>query len=664
MTTCLRIVNRGIEDINQGWRLYFSLGLQPLSTEQRVSRTLIDGRYGYLSPGEHWSPLPPNGHVDIPVEPWLFAGMPLVARQGFHIALANEHEETLLGTPELLPPVLAPLTPGTKPWIQALSPKTRYTRNAPPIETAPQRVIPQAKSFSPLNDIVSFRAINISASAVDSETRYLQVALHEAGVVVSPTENGLPLTMTLDDRDADAYQITVDNNGIALIGGSGRALFYAIQSLLQLITQKSDQTFELPAIVIKDHPDFAYRGLFLDIARHFQDVGQLQKILRAMARYKLTHLQLGISNDEAWRLEIPSVPELTEKGATRGYGPETLVPAWGDNHEIYSGFLSRNDFIALLKFAAERHITIVPEFNLPGHANALLRSLDGVDRWQLTDPEDLSTYRSAQGYSGNVMNVGCEDSYQLAALIVSEIKTCYDEAGLPMTDLHLGGDEVPPGAWLRSPACHRLPVWDQNWDIANTTDAEQATSALMHYHFTRMHALVTEISPGTRTGFWHEMAEHGDQTSRYFVWLTEAGDRAPLDKITARNQTFVIANASYLYLDMPYEMSVEEPGLPWATYVDTEAIYHFDPLESWDLSEQEAGQIDGLQAQLWSETVFSAALMDYYLFPRLIAVAERAWNRTPIADHWPDFYAALNNRECGWLESAGIHYRPLEKQTA
>lgn len=147
----------------------------------------------------------------------------------------------------------------------------------------------------------------------------------------------------------------------------------------------------------------------------------------------------------------------------------------------------------------------------------------------------------------------------------------------------------------------------------------------------------------------------------YNIWTTEAGDPAPLAAIMDRQQSFIISNASYLYLDMPYGLDPDEPGLPWAAYTDTRSIFEFDPIAAWNIPPESLGQVQGLQAQLWSETVTDESLMDYYLFPRLLAVAERAWNRTPVSGTWQWFLSALEQRELPWLASKGVSYRPLKR---
>ena len=182
----------------------------------------------------------------------------------------------------------------------------------------------------------------------------------------------------------------------------------------------------------------------------------------------------------------------------------------------------------------------------------------------------------------------------------------------------------------------------------------------MAYHHKKITEIVDQISPGIQTGFWHDMSAAGKENNHndyYNVWLTSDAKTETISSILEREQSLVISNASFLYLDMPYTKQFDEPGLPWAGCVDTKSIYHFNPFDSWGLKANQSCQVLGIQAQLWSETVFSAELMDYYTFPRLLAVAERAWNSTSKSDRWALFRRALTTRELPHLDTLGVKYR-------
>ena len=659
VTTYLELTNNGAATLARKWRLYFSLGVTPTADETMVTQVLLDGRYGYLEPGPDWQDLAPASSCRINIENWLFSGMTLVARQGFHLAELNDSgEETLLGAPTLRPPELVALTAPRNPWVSARPPGPMRV----PAGNA-NEIIPAVKQCQTSSDHIFYPGLYVTDNLLPGETKILEDLLDQYGI---HTKTGAEINLSIDSSmDQYSYRLLTDERVIHIVGGNEAAIFYGIQTLRQLMRVDGASCI-LPKLQITDSPDFEHRGFFLDIARHFQSVEQIKKVIQAMAAYKMNRLQLGISNDEGWRLEIPSVPDLTRIGSRRSYhrfdeqgNPRALYPAWGDDHRDVEGYINANEYVALLKFANFYHVEIIPEFNLPGHANALLRSLDESPEWNLVDSSDTSSHRSAQGYSHNVVNVGLEDTYRLVKAVLQDIQSFYDAAGVRLAHIHFGGDEVPNGAWLHSPACRQLSVWNQDWNVEKYEDAETATQVLMSYHYNRITAIAEEVSPEIQIGFWHEMSPSGTDKSYYNAWITEKGNLDLVEDLLRRNHPLVISNASYLYLDMPYEMAADEPGLPWAGYINTETIYHFDPADSWKIPDHQHHLVLGIQAQLWTETVFTPELMDYYVFPRLLAVAERAWNRSPNRERWPDFVAALESRELGFLEQLGVNFRPF-----
>ena len=640
----LIIRNGGSEALDRHWRLYFSLGLKPGDDEARVRRVIVDGRYGYLEPDE-WEPLPPESAVEIPIENWVFNRMPMRARQGFHVTIlldGGNRDEPVL--PRVLPPVLLPLTKLENTFIPALSPSSDIEFQSPEhtFEKNLRSLLPDP-GLTILPSVNSFKPVGGTASGSGFEFD------HEELEKVLPAGQGIRVSVTVDpDLSAEAYILNISETGTDIQAGSSRGVYYGAQTLRQLITT-TDNKVSIPCCRIRDKTDFEHRGLFIDIARHFQSADDLKKVIRAMSAYKMNRLQLGISNDEGWRLEIEGLPELTEVGARRSFfatgadgRPTGLYPAWGDGPEEDHRFLTRQAFANLINFAAKHHVDIIVELNLPAHANALIRAMEASGRYRIIDPLDESTHRSAQGYSDNVVNVSEPDTYVLIEQLITGISDCYRAAGVPMKRIHLGGDEVPEGAWQASPVC-----------------AGAGTATLLETYTEKVLAIIEAVSPGTRVGFWHEMSPYLPTDAKTYItgWTTEAMDRNLIQDVLAKGQKLVIANASFLYLDMPYGLHADEPGLPWAAYIDSERIYDFDPLGCWDITGDQVRQVPGIQAQLWSETITTPELMDYHLFPRLLAVAERAWRAEPSPDGWPGFAHALGSRELPFLASLGIAFR-------
>ena len=679
VSTYLKLTYVGEAELLSGWRIYFSLGLDLADDEHRVSKTLIDGRYGYLSPGEEWQPLLSGQSIEIKLKNWLFTGMQLKAKQGFHLSYQapGSNEEILLGSPSLQNPELVALRHLPNKWISKTSPSSDtniqtarhvYEKNAQHQfdEESQLHIIPAVDKLK-ISGHTSTDAFSISPDEKSTAALFLRTLLVEKNVLA---DDGMPIHF---NECVKGYELEIGQEAVLIRGATDEDLFHAAQTFRQILdsesgTEQTKSAVPLPTLKIVDQADFEYRGFYLDIARHFQNADQICKTIDAMASYKMNVLQLGISNDEGWRLAIEPVPELTEIGSRRSYHASddngnalALYPAWGDDHEEEGGFLSRQTMVAILKYAADRHVDIVLEFNLPGHANALIRSLSASAKFQVADPLDESVYKSAQGYTGNVVNVAMDDTYRFVRVVLEEIASMYQQAGVDFKRIHFGGDETPDGAWLGSPVCKTSSLWDQNLSDENPDDVKEIRHAMMSHHYQRVTEILEEVAPGVISGFWHEMSPHAEgaagNTQRYFnAWTTEAADRAIVDDLLTSDRQVVISNASFLYFDMPYGLHHQEPGLPWAAYIDTELVYHFDPLSNWAVSDEHKHQILGLQAQLWGETVYSSALMDYYVFPRLLAVAERGWNAKP-DDNWTRFSRTLGQRELAHLEGLGVEFR-------
>ena len=650
----LRIKNNADIELATRWRLYFSLGLAPDETETRVNRTIVDGRYGYLEPTADWHSLQPGQDVEIPIKNWLFTHMPAQARQGFHLlSWRTSPDEGSLSLPECLPPALLDITSMPNTSIRDLSPSCdvtpdsaehRYNINRRAFHDNQIAIIPAPDQLIITGDRFKFRGFDFDNSQLAKVLRRL------VGT------GGLPVNVEYV-TDLEGYTLSVTESCVDIRSGSEESTYHAAHTLRQLISSED----LLRPCQVSDKTDFEHRGLFIDIARHFHGIADLKNIVRAMAAYKMNRLQLGISNDEGWRLEIAGLEELTNIGARRTFsadenGPvQALYPSWGDGPEERHEFITQDQFVDLLQFADQHYVEIIVEFNLPAHANALIRSIEASGRYQIIDPDDGSSHLSAQGYSHNVVNVCLPDTYVLASDILSAIADYYEAAGFKLKHIHLGGDEAPAGVWLESPFCQASPIWQSVWQLGREEDRQSATLALQKYYAKRIIDTVQSINPGIRIGFWHEMSNAIPEAANVYItgWTTETVPSGLIDSILQRHQKLVIANASFLYLDMPYSLHAEEPGFPWAAYVSTRRIHDFEPLDCWQIKDAEA--VLGLQAQLWTETVLDRAGLHYYLFPRLLAVADRAWRRKP--GSWADFAAALGTRELGYLEALNIAYR-------
>jgi hexosaminidase len=316
--------------------------------------------------------------------------------------------------------------------------------------------------------------------------------------------------------EKEAYILETDpDKGVIITGSDPAGVFYGTQSLIALFPvetfSSAKASIEINSISISDSPAFGYRGMHFDVGRNFQTKETVLKFLDIMAYYKMNIFHFHITDDEGWRLEIEELPELTQIGAFRGHtldDSEYLAPAYGsgafpDPEVSYgSGYYSRSDFIEILKYAADRHIEVIPEVNMPGHARAAIKAMEyryrklmkegkqnEAEKYRLIDPDDRSEYSSAQLYNDNIICV-CKDApYTFYETVVDDIIEIYGEAGLTLKTLHTGGDEVPLGSWERSPICNEL--LNKNPEIGNSRN-------LQSYFFGRVVQILLPLQVGKR----------------------------------------------------------------------------------------------------------------------------------------------------------------------
>jgi hexosaminidase len=369
-----------------------------------------------------------------------------------------------------------------------------------------------------------------------------------------------------------------------------------------------------------------------------------------------------------------------------------------------TGYYRRDTFIQLLQYAAEHHMDVIPEIDLPGHAHAAIVAINArydrlsqagkseqASEYLLYHPEDTSRYESVQKWKNNAVDVGMESTYRFVEKIVSELDQMYKDAGLELTMMHIGGDEVSEGAWKGSPACHEL--------IESDPEVETHYDLLKYFVSRASHILNTY---DIRTAGWEEIGmkiENGKKVpnaefARYgfvpYVWNSVWGWGAEDLAYRMANEGFdvVLSNVTNLYLDLAYNKHPREPGLYWGGFVDTRTTWEFTltdvklcaetdlyghpiDVESFDrfepLREDAESHIIGIQGQLWGENARSRELLHYLMFPEALGLAERAWAKEPQWEKqsmpekrekaWNRFITIVGARELPRLARKGIAYR-------
>ncbi|MYM81579.1 family 20 glycosylhydrolase [Duganella sp. FT50W] len=473
-------------------------------------------------------------------------------------------------------------------------------------------------------------------------------------------------------RSPEAYELSISaDDGISITGNSAAGVARGLQSLHDLLPLPTpgEAQFDLPELSVTDAPRFAYRGFQLDVARNFQPKEVVMKTLDLMATYKLNKLHFHLTDDEGWRLEIGGLPELTSIGAVRGHSAlegVRLPPAYGSGPRINdphgSGYYTRADYIEILRYAAARHIEVIPEVEMPGHARAAVKSMEAryhhmtaagdkdAAQFLLTDFDDRSVYRSPQQYNDHVINAGLESSYAFIDHVVGQIAAMHREAGVPLTTMHVGGDELPLGAWERSPASQALMRREQLASIADLWD----------YFYDRVDGILRKH--GVTASGWEELGARrtakedaplsvnprfAQRGFSLYVWNNTPGNEDFAYRAANAGYDIVLAPVTNMYLDMATNANPEEPGVNWGGYVELETVYNFQPMSA-QLTEAGRKRIRGVEATLFSETVRTTSQLDYLMMPRLLAVAERAWAPDPDWAQAGDAARAAALRRAAW----------------
>jgi len=469
----------------------------------------------------------------------------------------------------------------------------------------------------------------------------------------------------------EGYNLEVKGNVATIKGGSETGVFYGAQSLLSLAKRAENSSVSFANCTIDDAPAFGYRGLHVDVSRNFQSKETILRLLDMMARYKLNRMLFNITEDEGWRLEIKSLPELTEVGSRRGHPHRDslcLQPSYGsgpdpnDPKSHGNGYYTRSDFKEIIRYAQDRHISVIPEINLPGHSRAAIKAMElrynrlmaagktaEAQQYRLIDPADTSRYISAQGYFDNTACVCQDQPIRFFETAVDDIIAMYAEADVPLDMFHTGGDEVPSTAWTGSPICKEF--LKKHPDIKNTRNLQGMFFGKMVDYLQKKNL---------KTGAWEEAVmlfeDNGDWRPNPafvgkevypYIWNNLWGNQDLGYRLANGGYPVILCNVTNFYFDLAYNKDPREPGLYWGGFVDTEDAFSFVPYNLFEstrtdnmgkpldpakdfvgmerLSPAGSKNIVGLQAQLWSETIKGQDMLEYYYLPKLLGISQRAW---------------------------------------
>ena len=447
------------------------------------------------------------------------------------------------------------------------------------------------------------------------------------------------VVLTLDAADGgnpEAYRLDITPEYIRIGGSTYGGVFNGVQQLFRLLPPEIYARkgvaagTQVACTEIEDEPRFAYRGMMLDVARTWIDKAKMKRYIDLFSYHNINKLHLHLSDDEGWRIEIKSHPELTEIGGFRG-GDSPVRPVYGKWSEKYGGYFTQEEMRGLIRYAAERNIEIIPEIDLPGHSRNIA-SVHPEIRCNYP-PDTVSTngydYRSA-------WCVAREANYALLEDILGELCELF-----PSEYIHVGGDEVEMTQWTRCPDCRALMARLGTDDPRRLQDLfMERTAAILAAH-------------GKRPAVWNEAVRTGAFTKACRVHGWESV-KACLDA-TAKGYRTVVMPGEYFYFDM--RQTPREDGHDWAAIFDAKKVYGFD---FSGFTPEQMRRVEGLQGAFFSEAYVSHEpekpdYLDYMLFPRVCALARIAWSGN--GEGWDAYYKELKREHYDRMAAMGIRFR-------
>ena len=429
----------------------------------------------------------------------------------------------------------------------------------------------------------------------------------------------------------ESYTLSVTPQQILIRATSGAGLFYGMQTLLQLMQPASTGSYSVPSVEIEDTPRFAYRGLMLDVSRHFSTKEFIKKQIDALAYYKINRLHLHLTDAAGWRLEIKKYPLLTDFAAWR---TDPTWKKWWNGGRKYlrydepgasGGYYTQDDIREILEYARQHYITVIPEIEIPSHSEEVLAAYP-----------QLSC--SGEPYKNSDFCVGNEETFTFLENVLTEVMELF-----PSEYIHVGGDEAGKSAWKTCPKCQKR-MKDEH--LANVDELQ---SYLIH----RIEKFLN--NHGRRLLGWDEILQGGiAPNATVMSWRGEEGGIAA---VTSGHHAIMTPGA-YCYLDSYQDAPYSQPEAIGG-YLPLKKVYAYDPVPA-SLTAEQAKLVYGVQGNLWVEYIPTPEHVEYMIYPRMLALAEVAWS-APERKSWPDFHTRALSAVAD-LQAKGYHPFDLKKE--
>lgn len=464
----------------------------------------------------------------------------------------------------------------------------------------------------------------------DFLAEYINQLTHlKLNVTTSKQKNVAAIVLAIDPKinGEEAYSLTVSNKGIKIAGKTAAGVFYGIQTLRKsLPVLDNAEAITLPATVISDAPRFGYRGMMLDCGRHFWPVPFVKKFIDILALHNMNVFHWHLNEDQGWRIEIKKYPKLTEIGSKRS------CTVLGHNSDIddgtpYEGFYTQDEAREIVRYAAERNITVIPEIDMPGHTVAALASYP-----ELGCTGGPYSVGYGWGIYKDVLCLGNEKVYTFLQNIIDELIDIF-----PAKYIHIGGDESPTVRWENCPKCQALAK-------ANNVDAKHLQGVFTN----RMEKYIN--SKGRSIIGWDEIAQGNiNKSATIMSWRgVEPGSKA-----TEAGHDVIMSPTTYCYFDYYQSENKDKEPMCIGGYLPVSKVYEFDAAPE-SLSETAKKHILGVQANLWTEYVSTTNMVEYMILPRMAALSEVQW--TPVARKNFDEFVKRETHMTNIYDRCGYRY--------
>ncbi len=439
-------------------------------------------------------------------------------------------------------------------------------------------------------------------------------------------KNSVYLIIDKSMKQAEGYQLNVTSEHITVTAKTAKGLFYGVQTVRQLLPAKIEQQFPInnvrwsvPAVQIKDNPRFAYRGMHLDVGRHFYSVEFIKKYIDLIALHKLNKFHWHLTEDQGWRIEIKQYPKLTTVG---GYRDGTVYGhPWDENTRNdkvnYGGFYSQAEIKDIVAYAKERFVTIIPEIDLPGHTVAALAAYP-----ELACSGKSFNVRSKWGVSKDVL-CPSETTFTFIENVLNEVMDLF-----PSEYIHIGGDEAPKDRWKASPLAQQV-IKDNHL---------KDEFELQSYFIKRLEKMLNKRN--RKLIGWDEILEGGlSDTATVMFWRSWGENKKHIQQVLEQGNPVIMTPVSHLYFDYYQSESMDEP-LVWGAYLPLKKVYSYDPVFD-GLTDKQAQHVMGAQGNLWTEYIQTERMVEYQSQPRMAAVAELTWSAKQDKS-WSSFITRLD----------------------